>query len=82
MNQDTTIGVFLDYDSTKTVTIEQLASYIRRGWTCYTPKQYCDMKYSNNLLHFNYDPYTGEKIDWKEVRKLLEEYIESWKIEK
>lgn len=80
MNKDTTIGLVNDYEDTRLASIMMIAADIRRGWTCYTPKQYCDWRYSTNLERFVYDPYTGEKINWKEVRKLLEEYIESWKI--
>lgn len=80
MNQDTIIGIYNDYERSYLITIFDLAADIKRGWTHYTPKQYCDWRYNTNLERFVYNPYTGEKIDWKEVRKLLEEYIESWKI--
>ena len=82
MNQDTTIGVYNDYERSYIITIVELAAEIKRSWTTYTTKQYCDWRYSTNLERFVYNPYTGEKIDWKEVRKLLEEYIKLWKIEK
>ena len=39
----------------------------------YTPKEYCDFRFGTNLRRFHFDPYTGNKINWKEVKKLLEE---------
>lgn len=37
----------------------------------YTAKEYCDRRYTTNLERFNADPYTGEKINWKEVYNYL-----------
>lgn len=45
---------------------------LRDGDNCpYDARKYCDFRYETNLSRFNYDPYTGKKIDWKEVKRLL-----------
>ena len=54
------------------VTIGDLKEYLAKGNTVYKANQYCDWRYSTSLTRFVFDPYTGEKINWKEVRKLLE----------
>ena len=75
MREDAIIGMITDYDYTDIVTIRELYEYLVINTDCvYTIKQYCDMRYSTNLERFHYDPYTGLKIDWKEVRKMLENY--------
>jgi hypothetical protein len=40
--------------------------------------QYCDRRYTTNIQRFNYDPFTGEKISWKEVRKYYDKWIEEF----
>lgn len=42
----------------------------------YSPKQYSDLRCSNNLNRFKYCPECGEKIDWKQVRVEIEEELE------
>ena len=72
-NSYTTIGVLSkDYDCGTIIDIVGLRNELKSSWCYYTPKQYCDFRYSTNLQRFNYDPYTGEKIDWKKVKELLE----------
>jgi len=70
---DTTVGVLnISYEYYEIVTVKDLKDEL--GKDCYyTPKEYCDFRYGTNLRRFVYDPYTGEKIIWKEVKKLLEE---------
>ena len=71
-NLNTSIGVLTySYEMSSIVSVSDLKTEIDRG-CYYTPRQYCDFRYATNLVRFNYDPYTGDKIDWKEVKKLLE----------
>ena len=80
MTRKTAIGVWNDYEDTEVFTIEDLGQTIRHGWTDYEIDDFCDRRKSTNLTRFNYDPYTGEKIDWKEVKKLLNELIKNDKV--
>ncbi len=71
MNGNTTIGVIsLYYNSTLLCTIEGLEEELKHN-SFYTAKQYCDWRYSTNLQRFAYDPFTGEKIDWKQVKQMI-----------
>ena len=64
---NTTIGI--RYDDGNAITVEELRKDTISSY--FTINQYCDFRYSTNIGRFNYDPYTGEKIDWKEVKRLL-----------
>lgn len=70
-NGNTYIGEFIDHEQTRIVNVYDLYNEILRG-TKWNARQYCDRRFTTNLIHFNYDPYTGEKINWGKVRKLLE----------
>lgn len=71
-NDKTTIGLIcLLHDSVHLFTVAQLRDELKN--TRYTAQQYCDWRYATNLQRFVYDPYTGNKIDWKEVKRLLTE---------
>ena len=73
MTQETTIGMMcLTYECTILASIKDVRVELERKDCAYTAKQYCDWRYSTNLQRFAYDPFTGEKIDWKEVRRMLE----------
>lgn len=72
MKESNYIGILDVWCNNKLCTIADLKSHITKGNTVYKAKQYCDWRYSTNLIRFVFDPYTGEKINWKEVRKLLE----------
>jgi hypothetical protein len=66
----TTIGVYNEWFGISIIiTVEELRERLKD--TVYTPKQFCDWRYSTSLSRFIYDPYTGEKIDWKRVRDCL-----------
>jgi hypothetical protein len=68
---NTTIGLLcIDYSTTEVVTVQELKDEIKGGCH-FTPQQYCDFRYGTNLQRFLYDPFTGKKIDWKEVKSLL-----------
>jgi hypothetical protein len=72
VNLDTTIGVLCTgYETTYLCTIKELKEELNSS-CYYDSKKYCDFRYSTNLLRFNFDPYTGEKIDWKVVKTLLD----------
>ena len=70
MTLTTVIGVF-NSDIIEFVTIGALKKKIKKHEVPFKAKEYCDFIYSTNLIHFNYDPFNGEKIDWNEVRKML-----------
>lgn len=82
MTGETTIGLFYDCNETYIITINELIKEIEHsnkttndyfklpwGW-----KQFCDFRYNTCLQRFIYDPYTGEKIDWKHLKNNFEEY--------
>lgn len=73
----TIIGILsLSYDCTYLCSVAELyeATHDRpfQYTAHYTAKQYCDFRYATNLQRFRYDPFTGEKIDWKKVKELIE----------
>ncbi len=69
---ETTIGqLCVSYDTVHICTVKDLKEDIARGGCFYRPQQYCDFRYATNLQRFVYDPYTGTKIDWKKVKRLL-----------
>lgn len=72
-NFKTTIGVLsVTYDYTCVCTVEELYDFVREKSCAYSAKQYCDFRYSTNLERFKYDPFTGEKINWKKVKEFIE----------
>ena len=70
MTEHTHIGIFHGTTYSYPITIHNLIGEIERG-TKWSAAQYCNKRYTTNLFGFNYDPWTGEKIDWKEVKRLL-----------
>lgn len=62
-----TIGMWFDYGDTRTITRNELENELL-STTSYSLKDFYDRRVSTNLERFNYDPYTGEKIDWKRLR--------------
>ena len=71
-NNKTTIGLIcVSYDREYLCTVDDLKSELKN--TRYTAQQYCDWRYATNLQRFSYDPWTGDKINWKEVKRLLTE---------
>lgn len=71
MNENTTIGIITSFDVESLCTIEELGERFA-GQSRYTAQQYCDSRCNTNLQRFVYDPFTGEKIDWKQVREMIE----------
>ena len=81
MKGDIIIGMLNDYDYANIVTIKELYEHVMYDTLCvYTLAQYCDRRCATDLTRFTYDPFTGEKIDWKEVRQILAEYEKNKKI--
>lgn len=69
--KDTIIGMLNGYEHSQIVTVEDVRNEILNG--CYYDAiKYTDFRFGTNLERFTYDPYTGHKISWKKVRKLLE----------
>ena len=69
---ETTIGqLWVSYETVYICTVKDLKEELDRGGCYYRPQHYCDFRYATNLQRFVYDPYTGSKIDWKEVKRLL-----------
>ena len=71
MKEQNTIGILNGYSHDELCTIGELREHISTGGTVFKPHQYCDWRYNTDLRRFSFDPYTGEKIDWKEVEKLI-----------
>lgn len=78
------IGLWVDYDDTKTVTFRQLKYEVESNasfaeWKnknlsgtnmeVKTLNDYLDKRKSTNLQRFDYCPYCGKKIDWKVLRE-------------
>ena len=76
------IGEWIGYDHTELVTFEELISNVKINndsslisFYCHLKlaqplklSDYFDRRKSRNLNHFNYCPYCGEKIDWKQLK--------------
>lgn len=67
MDEFIIIGIWNDYDDTRLITLSELIDLENDSY--FTLAQYLDKRYSTNLTRFNFDPFTGEKIDWAEIRK-------------
>lgn len=77
------IGEWLDYEHTTLVTFEKLQEYVNSNNETYSYAinhygfpvgqvyrivDYFDRRKNTNFNHFNYCPYCGKKIDWKQLR--------------
>lgn len=70
---NTIIGELSLYEYTGVCSVKDLREELRTDKDCiFTAMQYCDRRFSTNLFRFNYDPFTGEEIDWKKVKELLQ----------
>lgn len=73
MEENDTIGIINAYGDREMIcSIGFLRDHIKHGCTVYTAAQYCDWRFNTDLRRFRFDPYTGKKIDWTEVRKMIE----------
>lgn len=77
------IGMYYDYENTELVTVNELLEkiesehrlydYVRslgiKRKPPYTLEDYCDRRKSTNLTRFEFCPYCGKKIGWKEIKK-------------
>ena len=74
MEENDTIGIINAYGNRDMIcSIVFLRNHIKYGGTVYTATQYCDWRFNTDLRRFSFDPYTGKRIDWKEVRKMIEQ---------
>lgn len=71
------IGVFNDYDDTRLISVGDLIEYTQECNSHFSLKQYFDRRCSTNLSRFNFDPFTGKKINWSELKRYEEKYIEA-----
>lgn len=65
------IGLLNDYDEPRLITFDGLKEYIKNRSPIFCLKQYFDWRYNTNLTKFVYDPFTGEKINWDELKKSI-----------
>lgn len=74
------IGMFFDYENTELLSFDDLLAKNKRiknlfneykfKWLLPTPLQdYFDRRKKSELIHFNYCPTCGKKIDWRALRK-------------
>lgn len=74
MEENDTIGIINAYGNRDMIcSIGFLSDHIKYGGTMFTAEQYCDWRCHTNLHRFNFEPYTGKRIDWTEVRKMIEQ---------
>ena len=72
MTTDTTIGIWSEEFLGRPITISELYDEVVNKHSIYSPKQLCDWRYSTNLMRFTFDPYTGEQLNWKQIKYFLE----------
>ena len=65
------IGMLHTEEGAYLISYKQLKDRGEQGF--YTLKEYLDSRCGTDLTHFNYDPYTGKKIDWTELRRINKE---------
>ena len=72
------IGCLHNYDNTNVVTLSELEEHIQKekeyrnpyeNWQVHELTDYCDMRKNTDLTRFQYCPFCGKKIDWKEIKK-------------
>ena len=73
MEENDTIGILNGYGHDMVCSVGFLRDHIKFGGTVYTADKYCDGRFNTDLRRFVFDPYTGKKIDWTEVRKMIEQ---------
>lgn len=77
------IGEWIDYENTELVTFEDLSAKVKSNnetyrygiehygfpiGQVYLFTDYFDRRKNTNFNHFNYCPYCGEEINWKQLR--------------
>jgi len=74
MEKDTIIGIIYDWDDTDLVSLKDVdkeeyhLSYPREQLL---DKDCDEVDYCHSFTRFNYDPFTGEKINWDELKKSI-----------
>ena len=83
MSHECVIGLMHDYEDINLVTVSELKEHIERqaelreyyrAVGLHEPKvwtlmDYTDKRKTTNLIHFDFCPECGKKIDWKAIRK-------------
>ena len=69
-----TIGTIVGlWENRQMYTVGELYDEVVNRRRCiYTPQQLCDWRYATCLNRFRFDPFDGEKIDWKQIKYFLE----------
>ncbi len=72
-DKNTIVGIMNDYDNSYCISLNDLFKQSKDGDknhcnSIYTMKEYGDWRFSTDLQRFNFDPFTGKKIDWKIVK--------------
>ena len=74
MEKETIIGIIYDWDDTDLVSLKDVdkeeydLSYPREQLL---DKDCDEVDYCQGFTRFNYDPFTGEKINWDELKKSI-----------
>ena len=64
------IGImYYSFTNAELVTLNELKQGITNEDTKYTLLDYTDKRKSTNLVRFDYCPYCGHRINWKEIRE-------------
>lgn len=76
MNVNTYIGLWRGIERDYLITIGEMVKEVTETVfpIAFTWEQLCDRRFSTCIQQFNYDPFTGEKIDWKELKNNFNKY--------
>ena len=67
-NNNPTLGIFSHtYEWSELITKKELETLINED-SYYQLDDYYDRRKTTNLTRFNFDPYTGEKINWNHFK--------------
>ena len=68
INDDTCLGMVLDWDDTRLIYWKDIfkQDYLTSQ---YSIEQDLDIACETDLVRFDYDPFTGEKIDWGKLKE-------------
>ena len=73
MTKEMIIGVWNDYEAYPLATIKSVRDMVDNNSCVFSAEQLCNPKCNTNLTRFTYEPYTGLKIDWNEIYRLVKE---------
>jgi len=63
------ICLWHDWEWNELMTLKDLIEASKES--IYTMIDYTDKRKSTNITHFDYCPYCGEKINWKDFRRVI-----------